>query len=318
MARTRENGVKVWSAADAQSEGMAAYMGLPEDSAGGYAGGDSTADAINNVKGTAESAYQTIDSMTATAHPLPAGVDPTVTVTGDMGAKVINIGIPESTTPPEPASFRALAPVRVALTENAVRVVGIGDSNTEGAGSGPEREDRWFDQMVASLRQRVPSGGDAGIGWVPAVSLGGPSGFSWTGGAETSDHVGGKGRILSGGAVGTFTASGSVTVMWKGGTGGSFTVKVGSGSAQTVDASTGTGTQSRIFSATGSNTVTVTGTGGEPVFYGAAFQTSGDGVHGWNLGQSGSRVDTWAYGDPAWGAPDSEVPAMQALGLIQP
>src|SRR5699024_914226 len=95
-------------------------------------------------------------------------------------------------------------------------------------------------------------------------------------------------------------------------------VKVGSAAPVTIDAATGTGTQSRVFSATGSNTVTITGTGGEPVFYGAAFQTSSDGVHGWNLGQSGSRVDTWAYGDPAWGAPDSEVPAMQALGLIKP
>lgn len=316
MSRTRENGVVVWGLADAGVETIGVGAGIPKDSEGGYAGGDSTADAINGVRGTAEQAYQTIDSMTATAHEVPRGSEPTVTVTGPMGAKVLNVGIPAGIDPPRLTSFRALAPLRPALATGTARVVGVGDSNTEGANM-TSRNVRWFDTVIGDLRQRV-TGGDTGIGWVPAMSLGGPSGFSWTGGSQADSHVGGRGRVLSGGAVGTFTGKGSVTVMWQGGSGGTFTVKVGSQSAQTIDASTGSGTQQQTITASGSNTVTVTGTAGSPVFYGAMFATDDTGVHGWNLGQSGSRADTWAHGDPAWGAPDSEQAAMQAIGLIDP
>ena len=317
MARTRGNGVVVYGRSDA----------IPTDGIGGYAGGDSTADAIDGVRGIAESSYGTIDNLAVTAEPLPSGVDPTVTITGTMGSKTINFGIPKGDGGGAAgASVRALAPVRAALDAGTLRVVGIGDSNTEGAGV-QYRGQRWFDQMVADLRTRV-TGGDAGQGWVQAVSLGGPKGFTWTGaGADTTDHVGGKGRSVTGDGKGTYTGSFTTArILYKasasgGDSTGTLAVSVDGGTPTTGWAGNPdrNGTQELVVTApAGSHTITVTVTSGTVVFYGAHLSTASTGVSGWNMGQSGSRTDTWAYGDPAWGQPDTEIPSRQALQIIQP
>ena len=83
MART--NGpIQVWHRADT----------IPTDGEGGYAGGDSTAAAVGGAMAQAGQAVQTIDNLTATATTLPPGSPATATVTGPMGAKVVNFSIP--------------------------------------------------------------------------------------------------------------------------------------------------------------------------------------------------------------------------------
>ena len=83
MART--NGpIQVWHRTDT----------IPTDAEGGYAGGDSTAAAVGTSLAQSGQAVATIDNLSATATALPAGASPTVTVTGAIPNKVINIGVP--------------------------------------------------------------------------------------------------------------------------------------------------------------------------------------------------------------------------------
>ena len=83
MART--NGpIQVWHRGDT----------IPTDPEGGYAGGDSTAAAVGGAMAQAGQAVATVDNLTATATALPPGATPTVTVTGPIPNKVINIGVP--------------------------------------------------------------------------------------------------------------------------------------------------------------------------------------------------------------------------------
>lgn len=83
MART--NGpIQVWHRTDT----------IPSDAEGGYAGGDSTAAAVGTSLAQSGQAVTTVDNLSATAHILPPGADPTVTVTGTLPNKVVNFGIP--------------------------------------------------------------------------------------------------------------------------------------------------------------------------------------------------------------------------------
>ena len=88
MART--NGpIQVWHRGDT----------IPTDPEGGYAGGDSTAAAVGGAMAQAGQAVATVDNLAATATTLPPGSPATATVTGPMGAKVVNFSIPRGATP---------------------------------------------------------------------------------------------------------------------------------------------------------------------------------------------------------------------------
>lgn len=83
MART--NGpIQVWHRTDT----------IPTDAEGGYAGGDSTAAAVGTSLAQSGQAVATIDNLTATATTRPPGSPATVTVTGPVPNKIINIGVP--------------------------------------------------------------------------------------------------------------------------------------------------------------------------------------------------------------------------------
>lgn len=67
---------------------------IPLDAEGGYAGGDSTAAAVGTSLAQSGQAVATVDNLAATATTLPPGSPATATVTGPMGAKVVNFSIP--------------------------------------------------------------------------------------------------------------------------------------------------------------------------------------------------------------------------------
>lgn len=68
---------------------------IPLDAEGGYAGGDSTAAAVGTALAQTGQALATVDNLQATATTLPPGSTPTATVTGPLGAKSINFGLPQ-------------------------------------------------------------------------------------------------------------------------------------------------------------------------------------------------------------------------------
>lgn len=67
---------------------------IPTEAEGGYAGAASTAAAVRMAQGQATQAVQTVDNLSATATTLPPGSPATATVSGPMGAKVVNFSIP--------------------------------------------------------------------------------------------------------------------------------------------------------------------------------------------------------------------------------
>ena len=152
--------------------------GIPTDAAGGGAGGDQTAAALAGMSAQAQSAWQTVDNLSATATTGPVGSGASVTVTGTVPNKTINFTIPRGRDGKDgigndaavqvAMSQQAGTAMRVGVEAGTVGLLVIADS--KGAGTGLTNfADRWQNRLAALMRARFPiTGGDTMRGLIPA------------------------------------------------------------------------------------------------------------------------------------------------------
>lgn len=131
--------------------------------------------ALDLLKGRADQAYDTVNGLTATYETVDSGAPASVTLTGPMGAKVLNFKIPRGprglsndTAVQVAMSQQAGTAMRVGVEAGTVGLLVIADS--KGAGTGlTNYVDRWQNRLAALMRARFPiTGGDTMRGLIPA------------------------------------------------------------------------------------------------------------------------------------------------------
>lgn len=136
---------------------------------------DSVEAAFNAAKGAADGAYDTLANLAATSATVEAGTPASVSVTGPMGAKVLNFQIPrgprglsDDGAVQVAMSQQAGTAMRVGVNAGTVGLLVIGDSKTAGTGL-TNYVDRWQNRLAALMRARFPiTGGDTMRGLIPA------------------------------------------------------------------------------------------------------------------------------------------------------
>lgn len=327
-------GVKVWNPGDT----------APTDAQGGYAGGDSTADAIALLGDQAAKAWQTIDQLTVTSTTGAVGSDGSVTITGTTPNKTINFVIPRGRDGKDASgvggavaaimSERGWRTLRTALNAGTARVVAMGDSKTEGTGLDAISE-RWLNVMQASLRARYAPSGDQGLGYLPSdyfTFYGFPS--------ETTRSATGWQAVGNGGGLGnrsihltaggwvewpamTFAAGVPLIVHWtRIPTGASMEVLV-DGTVVSTIATTGTDRSmtSTVTVSAGSHVIRVRhkASSGDAVrIEGIVHRTKTTGVIVYDAARSGGKVSDYSDGMAADGAPNSDDRHWEAVATIAP
>ena len=131
--------------------------------------------ALDLLKGRADQAYDTVNGLTATYETVDSGASASVTLTGPMGAKVLNFKIPRG-----PRGLSNDAAVQVAMSQQAGTAMRVGVqagtvgllviADSKGAGTGLTNfADRWQNRLAALMRARFPiTGGDTMRGLIPA------------------------------------------------------------------------------------------------------------------------------------------------------